>query len=79
MYLSNVVYDMISFLLQDIWGSPVDGGEKIGTLFFDGQKLKEWNAPTLMKLEKYERIRTVGKGNGERKEEVFIVESTYRK
>uniref|UniRef100_A0A1X7TPF2 Protein kinase domain-containing protein n=1 Tax=Amphimedon queenslandica TaxID=400682 RepID=A0A1X7TPF2_AMPQE len=46
----------------DIWGSPVDGGEKIGTLFFDGQKLKEWNAPTLMKLEKYERIKTVGKG-----------------
>lgn len=42
----------------------VEGGEHIGALYFDGIKLKEWStAPSTMKLEGYERIRTVGQGN----------------
>ena len=48
-------------LLQDIWGVEVEG-EQIGTLYFDGRKLKEWTMP--QKLDKYEKIRIVGKGKG---------------
>ena len=36
---------------------------KIGTLYFDGQRLKDWcNADSEMKLDKYEKIRLVGQG-----------------
>jgi NIMA (never in mitosis gene a)-related kinase len=46
---------------DDIYGVEVHQ-EQIGTLYFDGRKLKEWKMPTVQKLDMYEKIRVVGKG-----------------
>ena len=58
-------------MLQDIWGAELhqtsnneDGPVKIGTLYFDVQRLKDWCSAQndQMKLDKYEKIRIVGQG-----------------
>ena len=52
-----------------MWGADVsstEGGEQsvpIGTLFFDGQKLKDWCNQTPQTLDKYEKISIVGQGS----------------
>ena len=45
------------------------GSIRIGTLYFDGHRLKDWSIHTPQTLDKYEKIKTVGKG------EVFIYNS----
>ena len=64
---------------DDIWGAELSQSEvgvasdvgsiRIGTLYFDGHRLKDWSIHTPQTLDKYEKIKTVGKG------EVFIYNS----
>ena len=35
---------------------------RIGTLYFDSEKLKDWSAASHQTMALFERIRTVGKG-----------------
>ena len=37
---------------------------RIGTLYFDSEKLKDWSAASQQTMALFERIRTVGKGDG---------------
>ena len=56
---------------DNIWGAELAESEgvasdigsiRIGTLYFDGHRLKDWSIQTPQTLDKYEKIRIVGKG-----------------
>ena len=49
-------------MLCSVYMELVNRYSRIGTLYFDGDKLKDWSAISQQTMALFERIRTVGKG-----------------
>ena len=54
------VYTCIN--ISSVWFGHGYSFSRIGTLYFDGDKLKDWSAASQQTMALFERIRTVGKG-----------------
>ena len=51
-----------SLFLSITTHSASSSSVKVGTLYFDSEKLKEWTGQSQQTLALFEKIRTVGKG-----------------